>query len=207
MAKERQGRIDMEGILVGLSSLVVALSVQRIFLEKYGSRLRSKEQAFQFHALRDDLQLLVAEGSLSTSSLTCDFLMRMLNFAIRNAGVIRLREIVDLSERIRRGAANTPFSAIDADIRKHDARVQELAQRFFETFAVMLVSNDWLVWSGVRVLNTVRTSWTAARPLVRAINRIMTTILSLVSPVRLRAVRDARWYSERASGFKTCAQF
>jgi hypothetical protein len=41
---------------------------------------------------------MVAEGRVSPSSLTYVFLITMLNFAIRNAGVVKLREIIMMSQ-------------------------------------------------------------------------------------------------------------
>jgi len=102
---------------------------------------------------------------------------------------------------------NTQFISFDVEIKREDIEVQHLAQKFFETFASVLVSNDWIVRCAVKTLSAIRISWTAAKPVLEATNTVVTAILSHIAPMRLRAVRQARWYSERADSLKECTQY
>ena len=194
----------MDGLIVGLITIAIASAIERIFIEHTTSRLRAKEQAFKFHALRDRLQLLVAEGQVEASSLTYAFLMRMLNFSIRNAGAIGLRQTLEFSEKVRKNIGEGQFDVVAKDISKHGAEVQKLAQEFFGTFAWMLVSNDWLVKSGVRAASAVRTSWKFLRPLALAVHKAIGCILNLVAPTKIKAVHEARWYSDQANTLGLC---
>lgn len=195
----------MDGLVVGLVTIAIAGAIERVFIEHTTSRLRAKEQAFKFHALRDQLQLFVAEGQVETSSPTYAFLMRMLNFSIRNAGAIGLRQTLEFTEKVRLNIGEGQFDLVAKDINKHGADVQKLAQQFFGTFAWMLVSNDWLVRSGVHAASAVRTSWKFVRPLALAVHKAVGAVLHLVAPTKIKAVREARWYSDQANTLGLCA--
>lgn len=194
----------MDGVIVGLASLLVWVGIGRILLERKSSSLRAKEQAYRFHAMRDELQLLAAERKIDTSSESYGFLISVLNFSIRNAGVVKLREIIEVSERVRRETSGSEFNGIMEDLRRHGPQVQRLAQEFFETFAWMLISNDRLVKYGVAAAGAVKTSLNALQPAIKGANRAVTYSLSFIAPSKVRAVRDARWYSEKARILGTC---
>lgn len=139
----------MDGVILGLASLAVWIGIGRVMLERRSSSLRAKEQAYKFHSIRDELQLLAAEKRIDVSSRSYEFLIYVLNFSIRNAGVVKIREIIALSEKIRKDTSGNQFSNIMDEIKKSDVQVQKLAQEFFQTFAWMLISNDRLVRYGV----------------------------------------------------------
>jgi len=195
----------MESLIVGLASLVAGVSIQRAFLGNLGSKLRAREQAFQFHALRDELQLLIAEGRMSTSSLTHDFLMKFLNFCIRNAGALKLREILEMAERVKNTPGKNQFSRVMEDIQKHDSEVQQLAQKFFFALANMLVSNDWLVRGGVETAKAIATSWRAIKPFIQILQSGMSTFLGIFMPTKVKAVRQAQWYFDQANRLNPCS--
>lgn len=180
--------------LIALASCVVALGVQLAYLSKRDRILRAKEQAFQFHALRDELQLFVVQERMHPSALTYEFLMQMLNFSIKNAGVLKLREALALTEKVKERVDETRFEAILADVKKHDPEVQELTGKFFLAFANMLVSNDWIVRAGVGVARRVATGWKVLGPIIRMLDTIATAFFRLVTPIRVEAVHEVRRY-------------
>lgn len=195
----------MEGLLIGLASLAFAVCIQRVFLGNLNAKLRAKEQAFKFHALRDEVQRAVAEGRLDRSSLTYNFLIRMLNFAIRNAGVMKLREILEISEKVKSSVETSQFSRIAADVQKHDAEVQQITQKFFFAFAHMLIANDWIVQGGVKAATVVSTSLMVIKPLAQAFNKGMSALCGVITPTKAKAVREAQWYYDRGNRLNPCS--
>ncbi len=194
----------METALFGLSWLVVAMAIQRAFLAGRSRTLRAKEQAYRFHALRDELQLMAAEGRVETTSLTYNFLMQSLNLGTRNAGLMKLREILELSEKVRRTVEETHFEAIYSDIQKHESSVRDLAGRIFFMFANILIANDWLVSAGLSTRRKILTSWGLIRPVVRLADIFATRILAVFAPTKVQAVDQARLYRNWAERLGTC---
>lgn len=189
--------MKMVGLFVALGSLGLVVIGERIYFSGMEQRLKAKEQAFKFHALRDDLQLLVANGQVEPSALTYTCLMGLLNFAIRNAGVMKLRDILALSRKIQTDVNQKNFQDIQADIKRHDAAVQELSQRVFFALADMLISNDWLVRTGVKAQNSIE-------PAVRLLNRIAGAVLRIINPERVQAVGAARRYFDWGNQLSPC---
>lgn len=193
-----------ESLVVGLFSLLLALGIQRAFLGSIGSKLRAREQAFQFHSLRDSLQLFVAEGRVDPSSITYGFLITFLNFSIRNAGALKLREVLALAEKVKKTANQDDFLRVIEDIQKHDRGVQDLAQNCFLSVGNMLISNDPLVRWGVRTARTIASSSVAIRPLIELVDRVAASLLKIVTPTKVKAVREAQWYLDRSSQLSLC---
>jgi len=194
----------MEGLIFGLVVLSIAVTCERGVLARNATRHRIDEQAFRFHGLRDRLQTFVAEGRLAPTSLTCDFLMRMINFAIRNAGVIRLRDLVEMASDVEKEVKETRFEAICADIQQHDSDVQQLAAEFFLTFTSVLVSNDWLVRAGFAMKMYVAGSWDLLQPIMKGLDGFAQGCLGVINPTRAEAVAHARRYSEWGHKLATC---
>lgn len=194
----------MESFIAGLASLVLGIWIERALLANLAAKLRVKEQAFQFHALRDELQLLVAEGRIDPSSDVYEFLMQMTNFCIRNAGVLKLREVLEIAERVKSKIANNEFKRIIEDIQKQDVQVQQLAQKFFFAVANMLISNDWLVRCGVQMATAIAKGLRTVTPVVALVHRGTTAILDVVTPTKVEAVREARWYVELGNRLNPC---
>lgn len=188
----------MDGFLFGLACICAAVATWGILLRPRARKIAAADQAFRLHSLRDELQILVAEGRLEPSSPTHDFLMTMLNFAIRNAGSVKLREVLQIARNVKDHIGKTQFEDLLADVERHDGAVQELFQRFFLTFGNMLVSNDWIVRTGVRTVSAISTSWRAFGPAVRALDKGASIFVGLLTPTKGQAVREARWYFERA---------
>lgn len=194
----------MDALLFGLAWVIVAMSIQRAFLTGRSRTLRAREQAYQFHTLRDELQLFAAGGRIETSSLAYSFLIQSLNLAIRNAGLLKLREILELSERVRKTIEKTNFEAIYDDIQRHDSAVRELAGRVFFAFATMLIANDWLVSAGLNMRRRILTSWGIIKPIIKFADSLATAFLNVFAPTKVQAVDQARLYRNWAERLGTC---
>jgi len=135
----------MENLVFGLVVLALGVTVQRLFLMDREQLLRANEQAFEFHKLRDELQLAAAEGIIKQNSLPFEFLMQMFNIAIKNAGILTLTQSLALAKRVAGKSDRGKYEAVLSEIQKHDPRIQGLAARFFSAFATMLIANDWFI--------------------------------------------------------------
>ena len=159
-------------------------------------KLKAKEQAFRFHALRDELQLLAVEGYISTSSVSYVVLVRMLNVAIRNPGLMRLRDVLRMATIARNTVERKrTFEEFQEDLQHHDPKVQQLASNCFLAFMTMLISNDSLV----------RLAFEAADwSVVRSMFRHSRGLLRHVVPTHTEAVDMARWYSQNGGHLAHC---
>lgn len=194
----------MQSFIFALATVSMAFAIQRLFLIGRSTSLRAREQAYQFHSLRDRLQLLASEDHVKQTSLTYSFLMRTLNLAIRNAGVFKLRELLDLASKVRQSVEETHFEKICEDIQRHDAEVQKLAEEVFQEFFRMLVENDWLVSSGLRVRSYVKSSVSHLAPIVALVDGGVTKVLTVLDPTRVKAVTEARNYRNWANRLSAC---
>lgn len=131
-------------LVSGLVAAVVLLAIPLVMLHRRVPALRAREQAFRFHELRDRLQLLVIEHRISTSSHAYRTLMTIVNLGIRNAGVMKLSDLIELAKLVRHNMDVAPFEHFERELKKHDVEVQRLAADSFNAFAEMLVSNDHL---------------------------------------------------------------
>lgn len=186
----------MDGLLVAVISLAAVIALQRIFLFRSGG-IKGRQQAFALHALRDDLQLMVANNQVERTSVTYDFLMTMLNFAIKNAGVVKLRDLLVLSNKVRSDVVHRSFENVQGDIKKHSPEVQELSAKFFFVMANMLVSNDWIVNYGVKAAKLIV-------PPIKIFASIMSKFLRVVMPERVEAVSDVRRYRDWGNRLHSC---
>ena len=132
----------MDTLMFALGAVAFALLIQRLFLVGCQRLIRAKEQAFEFHRLRDELQLAAAEGNIKPRSLAFEFLMQILNVAIRNAGVLTLTQSLALAKKVSAKNDGGRYEAVLADFKNHGPRIQDLAAKTFSSFATMLVAND-----------------------------------------------------------------
>jgi hypothetical protein len=174
-----------------LSLLTAGFSVMLLTLQHRVPKLKAKEQAFRFHALRDQLQLLAMEGHISTSAFSYTTLMQMLNIAIRNPGLMKLGDMLRMAEIAKKAIGHKPeFKEFQQDVERHDAIVQQLAKECFFAFVDMLISNDSLVRLAFVVAN-----WSVVKPVLKRLRGFF----GLLVPTHTEAVNLARWYSIKGS--------
>lgn len=181
--------VDMAVLTFTLSIFSIGLLLEILILCHRVPALKAKEQAFRFHELRDDLQLLAIEGKISISSPVYADLMRMLNVAIRNPGIMKLREIVWMAVTVRdqikaRGVAN-----LQEQLLRENPEVQAFASRCFLAYSQMLISNDLLVRTAFSIANL---SIAPIKAVVGPIYRFM----KRVAPTHAQAMKQANWYSK-----------
>ena len=63
------------GILVALIGVTIGASIQQIMLLGRARRLRATQQAFRFHAIRDELQALALSGQVRQDDPVYGFVM------------------------------------------------------------------------------------------------------------------------------------
>lgn len=178
----------MELLIFSLSIFTLGLSIEISFLCRRIPRLNMKEQAFRFHALRDELQLSAVNGDIPVTSLSYRMLMLMLNIAIRNAGLMKLRDILMMTETVRKQLGRSNAEELQNDIQRHGPKVQELASKCFTVFADMLVANDYIVRLVMAAVHSPFVKY-AVLPLFR--------MLKPLAPTHAQAVRQAKWYSDK----------
>jgi hypothetical protein len=174
----------MSSLVLGLAAGALALFIQRVALCHRGSAVRTAEQAYRFHELRDELQLLVIDGKLSSSSYVYLCLVAIANLCIRNAGVFRLRDLVAMTSQIDQKMEGR--SVVKA-VQEMNPAVQETAGKIFYAFAQMLISND----------SIVRFAFHTARFCQPAIEASK-WLLVRIDPTRTEAFRQARRYLQLA---------
>jgi hypothetical protein len=178
----------MVPVLVALTTTVIGLLVPFAVLRRRDVLLRSEEQAYRFHELRDRLQMLNVEGKMEAASVGYLFLMSSLNIAIKNAGVMNLSDILQISRAVRKKAEYITFEQIAEDVRRQSEEAQVLSAEFFRCLALMLISNDHLV----------RLVFTLARPLAGRLNDAVLRLVALVGkalvPKHTEAIYEAREY-------------
>jgi hypothetical protein len=179
--------------IFALSILAAGFAVMLLTLQHRVPKLKAKEQAFRFHALRDQLQLLAVEGRISTTSVGYEGLMRMLNIAIRNPGLMKLGDMLRTAESAKDTIGGTPtFEEFQEDIQHHGPEIQQLASSCFLAYVLMLISNDSLVRMAFWLA-----SWTVVRPVFRHLRKLLTQLV----PTHTEAVDLARWYSSAGGKF------
>jgi hypothetical protein len=194
----------MTTFIFGLSWVCVVLVIERAMLYGRAHASGGREYSYRFHALRDELQIMAVQERLETTSLTYDFLMQSLNLALRNAGTMKLREMLTLAQRVKENVEAAQFDQLRADIERHDVQVRELTGRIFYTFAEILIANDWLVSAGVKTYKIVMTSWGIVRPVLQLANQAATAIMRVLAPTKVKAVKHALQYQRWASHFGAC---
>jgi hypothetical protein len=148
--------------------------------------------------------MMAIQGAIETSSLTYEFLMQSLNLAIRNAGTMKLRDVLGIANKVKERVEATHFEAICEDIAKHSTPVSDLAGHVFSTIAETLVANDRLVCIGMAIHRTIKKSWSFVSPVLRVADSIALPIFRTLSPMRVDAVDRARLYESWASKIGSC---
>lgn len=191
-------------VFVGLVAISLVITMERAILSGWDDKMRSAEYCYRFHRLRDELQMMAIQGKLETSSLTYNFLMQSLNLAIRNAGTMKLRDILGIANKVKEHVEATHFDAICEDIAKHGTPVSDLAGHVFSTISEILIANDRLVCIAMAAYRTIKKSVTIVSPIQRAMNSIITPLFRVLTPMRVDAIDSARQYEKWASRIGSC---
>lgn len=176
----------MNAILVALFSAFLAMTMGTLILRKHARPAKYREQSFRFHDLRDRLQVLAVEGKIDRGSSAYDFLEFTINLAIRNAGVMKLSEVLRLSKTIESRMAVKKTEDVFASFRRQDEQVQNLAADVFNSLGVMLISNDDLTYVLAKVVELGANK-------VKGLARLaVKKIASVVFPERSAALSEAK---------------
>jgi hypothetical protein len=178
----------VSGFYFGAIVLAVAVVGIRLTLSGVSKSTKASEQAFLFHALRDELQVLAAERVLSSDSLVYQHLMKMLNLGIKNAGIMTVRDLLVVYSQLSAEAKGS--TAFQDAVEKCDPKTKNLAGRCFLAFSQMLIANDWVVRTAVQCAKAIRIPGVAYRAITKTASQIF--------PQRSQAVREARLYREWA---------
>jgi hypothetical protein len=196
----------MNAILAALVACALAFLIERVMLQKHARRLKASEQAFRFHAIRDELQLLAMHGEVRTDSRVYQFLLWTANVAIHNAGVFKIRDMIAIAHQVRtRMEVVAASRSFDEAVKAEPKAVQHITGETFDALAAMLVANDALVrmgWSCSQVASGALHGFRVViRPLIRTIDALAASLV----PHRLEAVYYAREYSGIAAGLERVA--
>ena len=191
----------MNAILAGLLLLSIGLVFQRTLFWKRERRLRATEQAFGFHAIRDEVQELAVTDALRQDDPIYRFVMWTANLCIKNAGVLRLRDTLRLAKAVGNKAKvedSQAFTAFILDIQRRPEPVQRLIGKTFYSLAEMLMANDPIVRVGVIAAFRASRVWATVQP---SITKTIDRIAAFVIPERAEAVSYARKYRHVAGQF------
>lgn len=176
----------MESLVVGITLVAMGLFAHAMLLRGVSRRVKAAERRFQFHGFRDKLQDLALAGVLTPSSASYRTMMWVCNFGIRNASVMRARDVPKI-------LSSLDFSLLSGLVanRPEDAwnevlpQVKELGTDIGIAFIKVMVLNDLFmtIWFGLRVY-AAETGRDIASKLARALRRAIET----VSPRRGRVI-------------------
>ncbi len=170
-----------------LGALLAGL-IQAVILDRGRPRLRLKEQFFKFHELRDKLQALAMDGKIRPDSMPYRILFTIINLSIRNPGVMKLRDVLKMSNTVKHQVEGNTFEQLQAELRSYPAEAQALASDVFSTFALMLVVNDDITYWLFALLKSV------AKLTNAGMIRLLKLLAKTLSPKRIQIVREARNY-------------
>jgi hypothetical protein len=172
----------MTGLSVGLIFILLAFLTEMLVFGNRRALLKRQEQCFKFHDFRDGLQLLTISGKIRPNSELHDFLLVTVNVAIRNAGVIKLRDLIEITKTVKK---ETDGDKLQDQIRNYPTEVQALASEICSSFAWMLVANDdltaWL-FKGLGILTQLTND---------AVVKCVKWIVGRLAPSRVAVVRAA----------------
>jgi hypothetical protein len=188
---------EMTAIIVGLCALAIAVAIQGFMLRRHARGLKAREQAFRFHAIRDELQLLAIREEVDPNTDLYQFLMYTANLAIQNAGVMRLRDILALARRVKQEIPQQFLRALETAPKP----LRKLTAETFGALASMLVANDPLVAMGLSAAALTAKAWSFIRPLLRSVISAIDALAKQIAPSHAEAVRYARDYSNIAGRF------
>jgi len=180
----------VESLVLGLALLALALMVQLAMLLGLKRQMVTRQQAYVFHSIRDQLQLHVVEGRVRQDSEAYEFLLWACNLAMRNAGTMRLSDLVKVTAQIERRVGEAMGTL--EDIQKQPEEVQRLAAECFSSLAKMLIANDTLVRAAFALRKLVmQTAGTSSSVLIKA-DQFATSLFG--TSTRARAVASANRY-------------
>jgi hypothetical protein len=179
-------------------ALMLAALVQSLVIGKKYASLRTLEQRFRFHELRDHLQLLAVEKQIATESQVYRFLLSTINLSIHNAGNMKLSELLRISQAMKQRVRSSAFEEVQEELKISAPEVRVLASDVFTSFALMLVVNDdityWL-FQGFRLLTRVANE---------AVIRCVRIVASKLALRRVEVVREATDYDHLGQRLVTC---
>jgi hypothetical protein len=176
----------MIGLLVAFATLSVGLTLGRLLLHRREQLIRTHKQCFKFHELRDRLQLLAVEHKIELQSPPYSFLEYTINLSIRNAGVMKLSQLLAASYAMDSKIHDS--RNVFEEFKTQSIEAQRLFADVFEEFSKMLISND-----GTTVFLALIVEWTAHR-LGGAALLLARKIRSVLPSERWKVVREARKY-------------
>ena len=134
------------------------------------------------------MRRIQVDGELAAGSVPYDFLMDSLNLAIRNAGVMRLSQVLDVSRAVKTSADKFSNERLIKEVQGSGKETQKLYGEFFEALVEMLVSND-------RLTSLMFSLWKlAARELGNAAVKAVIAGAKWLLPRQTEAIRDADQY-------------
>ena len=178
----------MSAIAIALFTAFVATCMGTLLLHKYSRALRVRSQTFKFHELRDRLQLLAVEGKIGTAASTYRFLQFTLNLCIRNAGTMKLSELLKLSKIIHRKMRVQPSHDVFSELRTESEEVQELTADIFHELSCMLIVNDGVTLMLAKMVEL------ATHEMQGTIREVAKILLTKLAPAHSRAVFESRSY-------------
>jgi hypothetical protein len=174
-------------LIVALISLAVALLVLRLILQPRANRLRAAQQAFRFHAIRDEVQLLAVQGKVDQSDPCYQFVMQTANLCIRNAGVMKLRDTLAIAQTVTEEMRCQALAFLK-HVRGQPEPMQRVVGETFSALSDMLLANDRLVRVAFKIAILVATTLKWVRPIFR----VVTAAFTRVAPTHAQSVRYAR---------------
>lgn len=176
----------MTGLWVAFIFILLAILTETLVFWSRRALLKKNAQCFKFHDFRDRLQVLTITGKILPSSELYNFLLLTVNLAIRNAGVIKLSDLLEISKTVQK---ETDGGRLQDQIRGYPTEVQALASEVCSSFAWMLVANDdltELLFKGLGILTQLTND---------AVVKCVKWIVARVAPSRVAVVRTANDYN------------
>jgi|SRR5579862_1794050 len=174
----------MTGLWVVFIFILLAILTETLVFGTRRALLKKNEQCFKFHDFRDRLQLLTLAGKIRPDSELHNFLLMTVNVAIRNAGVFKLRDLLEITKTVNKETDEK----LQDHIREYPTEVQALASEVCSSFAWMLVANDdltaWL-FKGLGILTQLTND---------AVVKCAKLVVARLAPSRVAVVRTANDY-------------
>src|SRR5690606_36935102 len=127
------------------------------------------EQAFRFHAIRDEAESLVLSGLVERNDEVIGYVRWVANLGIRNAGTLSLTEAIATARRIEAqlpdGASPSAFEDFLQEVKERPEPLQHLVAATFTALALMLVANDRVARAGLWVAVAAEGAAKVVRPL------------------------------------------
>jgi hypothetical protein len=184
----------MTSIVVGLVALALAVLIQRLVLVRRARGLKAREQAFRFHAIRDELQALALKGVVDQDDSVYRFVMWTTNLYIRNAGVIKLRDILRIARAV--DSEVTGGTKLMYEVKRAPEPLQRLVGDTFTALVETLVANDYIVRAGLAAGRLAARTQKMLRPAIALLTRMGDAIARLIAPTHAEAVEYARKYDD-----------